>query len=108
MIRTPIKGELCVCPICKKEFKASDDTKYICRGGYTCSWGCFLDNAKNPDKYEPHGNTTPPPTPKIVDNPKKIEYNKGTKAKVDLFSVEEPPKKRDKNQKGVKKDKYVN
>ena len=41
--------ELLVCPVCGKEFKFNEDTKYIAAGGYTCSWKCFLTVAK---KYE--------------------------------------------------------
>lgn len=37
---------LLTCPVCKKEFKPNDDTKYIAAGGYTCSWGCFLTRVK--------------------------------------------------------------
>lgn len=33
--------ESLTCPVCGKEFKPSDDTKYIASGGYTCSWKCF-------------------------------------------------------------------
>ena len=39
-------GERLVCPVCNKEFKATDDTKYIVSGGYTCSWKCFLTRVK--------------------------------------------------------------
>ena len=35
-----------ICPICGKEFKANDDTRYFIAGGYTCSWKCFLTEAK--------------------------------------------------------------
>lgn len=35
-----------VCPVCGKEFKADDDTRYIISGGYTCSWKCFLNEVK--------------------------------------------------------------
>ena len=38
--------EFLICPICKKEFKPNDDTKYIISGGYTCGWKCFLDEVK--------------------------------------------------------------
>lgn len=34
------------CPVCGKEFKPNDDTKYIVVGGYTCSWKCFLTKIK--------------------------------------------------------------
>lgn len=39
-------GDKLVCPICGKEFKATEDTKYIAGGGYTCSWKCFLNRVK--------------------------------------------------------------
>ena len=81
--RTPKKNESCVCPVCNKDFKASDDTKYIARGGYTCSWQCFLDPIKHPEKYE----SIPQNTQKIVDNSSKIEYNTHSNQKVDLFSL---------------------
>ena len=35
-----------VCPVCGKEFKRNDDTRYIVSGGYTCSWNCFLKRVK--------------------------------------------------------------
>ena len=34
------------CSVCGKEFKANEDTRYIISGGYTCSWKCFLKEAK--------------------------------------------------------------
>lgn len=34
------------CSVCNKEFKADDDTRYIIKGGYTCSWKCFLTESK--------------------------------------------------------------
>lgn len=39
-------GEKLICPVCGKEFKATEDTKYIAGGGYTCDWKCFLVKAK--------------------------------------------------------------
>lgn len=39
------KGFL-TCPVCSKEFKPNNDTKYIVYGGYTCSWKCFLTRVK--------------------------------------------------------------
>lgn len=39
------KGFL-ACPVCQKEFKPNEDTKYIAAGGYTCSWKCFLTVVK--------------------------------------------------------------
>lgn len=38
----PKVGTPMMCPVCGKQFKASDDTRYIRAGGYTCSWKCFL------------------------------------------------------------------
>ena len=35
-----------ICPVCGKEFKTNNDTRYIIKGGYTCSWKCFLTEAK--------------------------------------------------------------
>lgn len=35
-------GDNLVCPVCNKEFRATADIKYIAKGGYTCSWKCFL------------------------------------------------------------------
>lgn len=40
-------GDKCVCPICGKEFEVSSDTMYIAKGGYTCSWKCFLTRVKD-------------------------------------------------------------
>ena len=34
------------CPVCGKEFKPNEDTKYIAAGGYTCSWKRFLTRVK--------------------------------------------------------------
>ena len=39
-----------ICPVCNKEFKPNDDTKYIVSGGYTCSWKCFLTEVKTKEK----------------------------------------------------------
>ena len=39
-------GDTIICPVCNKEFKATEDTKYIAKGGYTCSWKCFLARVK--------------------------------------------------------------
>lgn len=52
MIKTPQLNEVLICPVCKKEFKANLDTKYIIAGGYTCSWKCFLDEAKRREKIK--------------------------------------------------------
>ena len=45
------KGML-TCPVCGKEFKPNNDTKYIVRGGYTCSWQCFLTRLKERKEQE--------------------------------------------------------
>lgn len=41
--------ETLICTVCGKEFKVNDYTKYIINGGYTCSWKCFLNEAKRRD-----------------------------------------------------------
>lgn len=38
-----------ICPVCGEEFEASENTKYIISGGYTCSWKCFLKEARKRD-----------------------------------------------------------
>lgn len=95
-IPIPKKGELLKCPVCFKEFKAGDDTKYICCGGYVCEWKCFLYHIKNPDRDK----TVPPPHAQIiVDKSTPMEYNNGMKSKVDLFFTGEPPRKRGRKKK---------
>ena len=42
-------SDLLICTVCGKEFKRSDYTKYIINGGYTCSWKCFINEAKRRD-----------------------------------------------------------
>ena len=42
-------GDTVVCPICGKTFKVTLDTCYFIAGEYTCSWNCFLDEAKRRD-----------------------------------------------------------
>ena len=37
------------CSVCGQEFKPNKATKYIISGGYTCSWECFLKEAKRRD-----------------------------------------------------------
>ena len=39
---TLVQGETLECPVCKKQYKVNSDTLYIIKGGYTCSWNCFL------------------------------------------------------------------
>lgn len=46
-----------VCPICNKEFEANDDTRYVIHGGYTCSWGCFLNEVKRLEKEKNEDDT---------------------------------------------------
>ena len=50
MIQDVKVGDKLVCPVCGKEFVATEDTVYIIRGGYTCSWKCFLEVARNNTK----------------------------------------------------------
>lgn len=45
-IPKPLYSEVLVCSVCGKKFKVNKDTKYIISGGYTCSWKCFLKEAK--------------------------------------------------------------
>ena len=33
--------EKLVCPVCGKTFTENDDTKYLVRNEYTCSFACF-------------------------------------------------------------------
>lgn len=40
----PKTGTELICPICGKKFKVTDDTRYLRKGGYVCSWKCFLSN----------------------------------------------------------------
>ena len=49
------KGML-ICPVCGKEFKPNDDTKYIAAGGYTCSWKCFLTVVKQREEEKQNKN----------------------------------------------------
>lgn len=46
-------GDKLTCSVCNKEFKVSDDTKYICNGGYVCSWKCFINHIRSkPDTIQ--------------------------------------------------------
>lgn len=46
-------GEQLVCPVCGKEFRATEDTNYIVKEGFVCSWKCFLKRVEeNQDKKE--------------------------------------------------------
>ena len=38
------KGDKLICPVCSKEFLVDENTCYICKGGYVCSWKCFSTN----------------------------------------------------------------
>lgn len=52
----PKVGEELECPMCRKIFKATDNTRFIRKGKLVCSWKCFmsdsvvtnLDNEVNP------------------------------------------------------------
>lgn len=50
MVQAVKLGEDLVCSVCGKHFKATEHTKYIIRGGYTCGWKCFWDCVKNDKK----------------------------------------------------------
>ena len=41
MRRKRVSSDILICPICHKEFTPTDETKFIRKGGYTCSWDCF-------------------------------------------------------------------
>lgn len=43
-------GDELVCPICRKKFKASENTAFIAKGGFVCSWECFKKNLKTERK----------------------------------------------------------
>lgn len=44
-------GELKTCPVCGKSFTVTSDTTAWVKGGYTCSWKCFLKrDAENREK----------------------------------------------------------
>lgn len=43
---TPHNGEKLICSVCNKEFKASDNTRFIINNGWTCSWACFINEHK--------------------------------------------------------------
>lgn len=46
------------CSVCGQEFKPNKETKYIISHGYTCSWKCFLKEAKRRDaQREEEGKT---------------------------------------------------
>ena len=50
MIRYPNIGDKLICPICEKEFTVSDDTRYLVKSEFTCSWKCFLERVKDVDE----------------------------------------------------------
>lgn len=45
-LRNPKNGEKLICPVCNKEFKATDNTRFIINNGWTCSWHCFITEHK--------------------------------------------------------------
>ena len=46
-------GEQLVCPVCNTNFKATEDTNYMVKEGFVCSWKCFLERVKeNQEKKE--------------------------------------------------------
>ena len=40
-LERPKVGEKLVCPVCGKEFKATENTVFVIHNAYTCSWACF-------------------------------------------------------------------
>lgn len=51
---TPVNGTKLICPVCNKEFSASDNTRYIINNGWTCSWKCFKNEhiKQNQEKWD--------------------------------------------------------
>lgn len=43
-------GNKYICSVCEKQFVATEDSKYIINGGYTCSWKCFLQEFRKRQK----------------------------------------------------------
>lgn len=52
VIKYPNIGDKLICPVCEKEFTVSDDTKYIVKNEFTCSWKCFLKYVKKTQNVE--------------------------------------------------------
>ena len=52
-------GDELICPVCGAIFEVTGDTKYIIAGGYTCSWKCFLAEAKRRSKKKEENDTLP-------------------------------------------------
>lgn len=46
----PINGTILVCPMCKEEFKVTDDTRFMRKGEYVCDWKCFMGEIKHHEK----------------------------------------------------------
>ena len=46
----PKTHQTLICPVCNKEFKVNDDTKYIVKGGYVCDWKCFKQRMKDTEE----------------------------------------------------------
>lgn len=40
-------GDNYVCPVCNKTFKFTEEHKYIAKNSFTCSWECFLIEARS-------------------------------------------------------------
>ena len=49
MIQQVKLGEELFCPVCGQLFKATEYTKYIIKGEYTCSWECFFNETQSRD-----------------------------------------------------------
>lgn len=45
-------GDTVECPVCGKPFKVTVDSCCLIRGGYTCSWKCFLDEVKRREEQK--------------------------------------------------------
>ena len=47
MISVPEQKEQVTCPVCNKTFFFNEESCYYIKGGWTCSWECFLNALKS-------------------------------------------------------------
>ena len=57
MVQKVRLGEELFCPVCGALFKATEYTKYIMKGEYTCSWKCFYNEARSRDEEKKNNKT---------------------------------------------------
>ena len=46
------RPEKSICLVCNKEFKVTDEHKFLINGEYVCSWKCFLKFVKEHPKND--------------------------------------------------------